>query len=35
MGRQGDGWLARALDIDPLHQLRRRWRERMVIFTPR
>jgi hypothetical protein len=34
-GRQGGGWLARALHVDPVHQLRRRWRQRMVIFAPR
>ena len=35
IGRRGDSWLARTLDVDPVHQLRRRWRQRMVIFTPR
>jgi hypothetical protein len=34
-GRQGGRWLARALHVDPIHQLRRRWRQRMVIFAPR
>jgi hypothetical protein len=34
-GRQGDGWLARTLHVDPVHRLRRRWRQRMVIFAPR
>jgi len=34
-GRQGGSWLARTLHVDPVHQLRRRWRQRMVIFAPR
>ena len=34
-GRQGDSWLARTLHVHPVHQLRRRWRQRMVVFTPR
>ena len=34
-GRQGGSWLARTLRADPVHQLRRRWRERMVIFAHR
>ena len=34
-GRQGGSWLARTLHVDPVHQLRRRWRRRMVIFAPR
>jgi hypothetical protein len=34
-GRQGGGWLARTLHVDPVYQLRRRWRHQMVIFTPR
>jgi hypothetical protein len=31
-GRGGSG-LARALHLDPLHQLRRRWGKRLVLFT--
>ena len=34
-GRQGGGWLARTLHADPVHQLRRRWGQRLVIFAPR
>jgi len=34
-GRQGGSWLARTLHVDPVHQLRRRWRQRMVMFAPR
>jgi hypothetical protein len=33
-GRQGGGWLARSLQRDPIHQLRRRWGKRLVIFAP-
>jgi hypothetical protein len=33
-GRQGGSWLARSLHRDPLHQLRRRWGQRLVIFAP-
>jgi hypothetical protein len=33
-GRQGGGWLARSLQLDPIHQLRRRWGQRLVIFAP-
>jgi len=33
-GRQGVSWLARSLRPDPVHQLRRRWRQRLVIFAP-
>jgi hypothetical protein len=33
-GRQGGSRLARSLHVDPVHQLRRRWGERLVIFTP-
>jgi hypothetical protein len=34
-GRQGDSWLTRTLHVDPVHQLRRRWRQRMIVLTPR
>jgi hypothetical protein len=34
-GRQGDSWLARSLHTDPIHRLRRRWGQRLVIFTRR
>jgi hypothetical protein len=34
-GRQEGAWLARALRADPVHQLRRRWGQRLVIFAPR
>ena len=34
-GRQEGGRLARALRADPVHQLRRRWGQRLVIFAPR
>jgi len=34
-GRQGGSWLARRLHLDPVHQLRRRWGPRLVIFAPR
>lgn len=33
-GRQSGGWLARRLHLDPMHQLRRRWGQRLVIFAP-
>jgi hypothetical protein len=32
--RQGGSWLARGLHQDPVHQLRRRWGQRLVIFSP-
>ena len=32
-GRQGGSRLARGLHRDPVHQLRRRWGQRLVIFT--
>jgi hypothetical protein len=32
--RQGDSWLARSLHRDPIHQLRRRWGQRLVTFAP-
>jgi hypothetical protein len=32
--RQGGSWLARGLHRDPVHQLRRRWGQRLVIFSP-
>jgi hypothetical protein len=31
---QGGSWLARGLHRDPVHQLRRRWRQRLVMFSP-
>jgi hypothetical protein len=34
-GRQGGTWLARGLHRGPVHQLRRRWGQRLVTFTPR
>ena len=33
-GRQGGSWLARSLHLDPIHQLRRRWGQRLIIFPP-
>jgi hypothetical protein len=33
-GRQGGTWLARGLHQGPVHQLRRRWGQRLVTFTP-
>jgi hypothetical protein len=32
-GRQGSSWLARGLHLDPVHQLRRRWGQHLVIFA--
>ena len=32
-GRQGGTWLARSLHLDPIHQLRRRWGQRLTVFT--
>ena len=32
-GRQGGSWLARGLHLDPVHQLRRRWGQHLVIFA--
>jgi hypothetical protein len=32
-GGPGGSWLARSLHLDPIHQLRRRWGPRLVIFT--
>jgi hypothetical protein len=32
-GRQGGSWLARSLHVDPIHQLRRRKGQRLVIFA--
>jgi hypothetical protein len=32
-GRQGGTRLARGLRLDPIHQLRRRWGQRLVIFA--
>jgi hypothetical protein len=32
-GRQGGTRLARSLHLDPIHQLRRRWRQRLTVFT--
>jgi len=34
-GRPGGSWLARSLHFDPIHQLRRRWGPRLVVFAPR
>jgi hypothetical protein len=34
-GRQRGSWLARSLHADPVHQLRRRWGQRLVMFAPR
>jgi hypothetical protein len=31
--RQGGSWLARGLHLDPVHQLRRRWGQHLVIFA--
>jgi hypothetical protein len=31
-GREGGSWLARALRLDPIHQLRRRLGQRLIIF---
>jgi hypothetical protein len=31
-GRQGGSWLARGLHLDPIHQLRRRWGQRLIVF---
>jgi hypothetical protein len=33
-GRQGTSRLAGSLRLDPIRQLRRRWGQRLVIFTP-
>ena len=33
-GRQGGTWLARSLHLDPVHQLRRRWGQRLTVFRP-
>jgi hypothetical protein len=33
-GRQGSPWLARAMGRDPVHQLRRQWGQRLVVFPP-
>ncbi len=33
-GRQGDSWLARVMRRDPVHQLRRQWGQRMIVFPP-
>jgi len=33
-GREGGRWLARALRLDPVHQLRRRMGQRLIIFPP-
>lgn len=33
-GREGGGWLARALHLDPVHRLRRRLGQRLIIFPP-
>ena len=31
-GHEGS-WLARSLHLDPIHQLRRRWGQRLTVFT--
>jgi hypothetical protein len=31
-GRQGGSPLARGLHLDPIHRLRRRWRQRLIVF---
>ena len=33
-GRQDGSWLAGVLGRDPVHQLRRRWGERLIVFSP-
>jgi hypothetical protein len=33
-GHPGGSWLACGLHLDPVHQLRRRWGQRLVIFAP-
>jgi hypothetical protein len=33
-GREGGRWLARALRLDPVHQLRWRLGQRLIIFPP-
>src|SRR5689334_18098574 len=33
-GREGGRWLARALRLDPVHRLRRRLGQRLIIFPP-
>ncbi len=32
-GRQGGTWLARTLRQDPIYQLRRRWGQRLIVFS--
>jgi hypothetical protein len=32
--RLGGSWLARVLHLDPLHKLRRRWGERLIVCQP-
>jgi hypothetical protein len=32
-GRQGGTWLVRSLHLDPIDQLRRRWGQRLTVFT--
>jgi hypothetical protein len=32
-GRQGGTWLLRSLHLDPIHQLRRSWGQRLTVFT--
>ena len=34
IGSHGGTWLARRLHLDPIHQLRRRWGQRLVTFAP-
>ena len=33
-GRQDGSWLAGVLGRDPVHQLRRHWGERLIVFSP-
>ncbi len=34
-GRQNGTWLARLVGRDPVHQLRRRWGQRLIVFSQR
>ena len=33
-GRQSSPWLARVMGRDPVHQLRRQWGQRLIVFPP-
>jgi len=33
-GRQESPWLARVMGRDPVHQLRRQWGQRLIVFPP-